>query len=335
MGLQKVQVVDGGFATQLVKHVGESVDGDPLWSARFNYTQPKAILDTHFDFLQGLPQIPPLSCKLQITAVISAGADIIITNTYQASVEGFTQHLDLDEDQSLELIKSTVQLAHLARNQYMSEKVNLETVPLIAGSIGPYGAHLHDGSEYTGSYADYISKETLKKWHRVRMEAVVEAGVDLLAIETIPATLEMEALIELLEEEYPEMKYWLSFQCHNEKEVAHGENFAEACLYLWHNKIINKKNILALGVNCVHPGNVTPLFNSLNGNRGDEMLPLVVYPNSGEIYEVKTGWSGTEDCVPLENYVEEWVALGAKFIGGCCRTNARDIERIKAKVDSL
>lgn len=333
MGLQKVQVVDGGFATQLAKHVGESVDGDPLWSARFNYTQPKAILDTHYDFLQGLSILLFFTSKLQII-IIAAGAAIIITNTYQASVEGFTQHLKLDEDQSLELIKSTVQLAHLARDRYMSENVDLETVPLIAGSIGPYGAHLHDGSEYTGSYADYISRETLKKWHRVRMEAVVEAGVDLLAIETIPATLEMEALVELLEEEYPEMKYWLSFQCRNEREVAHGENFAEACLYLWHNKILNKKNVLALGVNCVSPGFVTPLFTSLNGNR-EEKLPLIVYPNSGEIYDVKTGWTGTEDCAPLENYVEEWVALGAKFIGGCCRTNARDIERIKAKVDSL
>lgn len=53
MGPSKVKVIDGGFATQLTQHVGESVDGDPLWSARFNFTKPKAILDTHFDFLQG------------------------------------------------------------------------------------------------------------------------------------------------------------------------------------------------------------------------------------------------------------------------------------------
>lgn len=250
-------------------------------------------------------------------------------------MEGYGQYLNLDRDQSLELMKSTVHLAHLARDRWLSENANAK-VPMIAASIGPYGAHLHDGSEYTGCYADYVSKETLKKWHRVRIEAVVEAGVDCLAIETIPATLEMEAVIELLQEEYPDMKYWLSFQCKDDKELAHGENFAEACLYLWHNKIFNRKNLLAMGVNCLHPKNVTALFQALNGNRSEEeRIPLIVYPNSGEVYDVVTGWAGKEDCVPLENYVPEWVDLGAKFIGGCCRTYARDIKRIKAKVDEL
>lgn len=59
-------------------------------------------------------------------------------------------------------------------------------IPWIVGSIGPYGAHLHDGSEYTGTYADVVSKDTIKKWHRPRLNAVIEAGVDALAIETIP-----------------------------------------------------------------------------------------------------------------------------------------------------
>lgn len=66
----------------------------------------------------------------------------------------------------------------------------------------------------------------------------------------------------------------------------------------------------------------------------DRKLPLVVYPNSGEVYDVLNGWSGKEDCVPLESYVPEWIELGAKFIGGCCRTYARDIARIRKKVDS-
>lgn len=261
---------------------------------------------------------------------------MIITNTYQASVEGFVQYLDLDEDQSLNLIISTVRLAHLARDRYMAEHPEKEKAPLIAASIGPYGAHLHDGSEYTGNYVDYVSKETLKKWHRVRLEAVVESGVDCLAIETIPALLEMEAILELIQDEYPDIKYWLSFQCRNERELAHGENFAESCLDLWRNKVLHKDNLMAIGVNCLHPKNVTPLFQSLNGNRpAEDRIPLIVYPNSEEVYEVATGWSGKEDCAPLENYVPEWIGLGAKFIGGCCRTYARDIKRIKAKVENL
>ncbi|KAK3708380.1 hypothetical protein QZH41_016639, partial [Actinostola sp. cb2023] len=59
--------------------------------------------------------------------------------------------------------------------------------PIVAGSVGPFGACLYDGSEYTGRYIDHMSVEELKTWHRPRMAALVDAGVDLLALETIPA----------------------------------------------------------------------------------------------------------------------------------------------------
>lgn len=52
MGLTRVLVKDGGFGTQMTVHVGHSVDGDPLWSARFNATNPTAVINTHLDFLQ-------------------------------------------------------------------------------------------------------------------------------------------------------------------------------------------------------------------------------------------------------------------------------------------
>lgn len=210
--------------------------------------------------------------------------------------------------------------------------------PLIIASIGPFGAHLHDGSEYTGSYADYVEAKTITDWHRVRIEACLEAGVDALAIETIPCQMEAEALVEMLCDDYPEVKFWVAFQCKDESTLAHGEDFAEAANAIWdilrERKALDK--CLALGVNCVHPKFVTPLFKSLNGERSaDEQIPLVVYPNSGEVYDVATGWQGREHCVPLENYVPEWTQLGAKIIGGCCRTYARDIRRISEAVHAL
>lgn len=163
------------------------------------------------------------------------------------------EHLDLDEEQSVELIKSTVRLAHLARNKFVAEAKEMpKELPWIVASIGPYGAHLHDGSEYTGEYADVVDAETIRKWHRVRIEAVVEAGVDGFAIETIPCRLEAEALVELMAEEYPDVKYWLSFQCKDEERIAHGENFAETCREIWA-KAKNSTNILAIGTNCVNP----------------------------------------------------------------------------------
>ncbi|XP_017029376.1 homocysteine S-methyltransferase [Drosophila kikkawai] len=317
MGLTRVLVKDGGFGTQMTVHVGNSVDGDPLWSARFNATDPAAIISTHLDFLQN-------------------GADIILTNTYQSSVEGYMEYLELDEEQSIELIRNTVRLAHIAKERYLTECYQAqlavpEGYPLIIASIGPYGAHLHDGSEYTGSYADYVPAKEITDWHRVRIEACLEAGVDALAIETIPCLMEAEALVEMLCDDYPDVKFWVAFQCKDESTLAHGETFAEAANAIW--DLLAERNAqdkcLAIGVNCVHPKFVTPLFKSLNGERGaDEQIPLVVYPNSGEVYDVVNGWQGREHCVPLANYVPEWAGLGAKVIGGCCRTYARDIRHI-------
>lgn len=165
--VERVTVIDGGFSTQLAYHVGSNIDGDPLWSARFNAVDPAAVIQSHLDFLE-------------------SGAEIILTNTYQASVEGYTAHLNLDREQSIDLIKSTVQLAHVARDKFLQTNVECQVKPLIFASIGPYGAHLHDGSEYTGSYATKVSPAAIKKWHKVRIDACVEAGVDGLAIETIP-----------------------------------------------------------------------------------------------------------------------------------------------------
>ncbi|XP_075153887.1 betaine-homocysteine S-methyltransferase-like [Haematobia irritans] len=319
-----VLVKDGGFGTQMTVHVGDAVDGDPLWSARFNYTNPTAIVNTHLDFLQN-------------------GADIILTNTYQTSVEGYVEYLDLDAKQSLELIKKTVRLAHVAKEKYLAEcfeaglRIN-EGFPLIIASIGPYGAHLHDGSEYTGEYADYLPAKEITDWHKARIDACLEAGVDALAIETIPCQMEAEALTEMLCNDYPDVKFWVSFQCKDQKTLAHGEDFVDAALSVW--DIVKEheaqKNCLAIGLNCLHPKYVTPLIKSLNENKSkDEIIPLVVYPNSGEIYDVNKGWMGKEHCIPLAEYVREWVQLGTKIIGGCCRTYARDIRQISETVKTI
>lgn len=315
--MDRVTVLDGGFATQLSVHVGKHIDGDPLWSARFNATNPNAVFKTHLDFLE-------------------AGADCIMTNTYQASIEGYMEYLDLSETESLHLIKATVKLAQMARTKHMAVN-DVQQIPLVVASIGPYGAHLHDGSEYTGEYADYVSGDTIQKWHRPRIDACLEAGVDVLGIETIPCQMEAEAMLEMMTEDYPHVQFWISFQCKDNAHIAHGERFADTANFLWNKaKLLGNDNLLAIGVNCVHPQFVTPLFRSVNEKRpAKERIPLIVYPNSGEVYSVETGWQGKEDCVPLEHYVPQWVELGARFIGGCCRTYARDIERIKQTVNTL
>ena len=93
------------------------------------------------------------------------------------------------------LIKDSVAIASRARSRYLEEvrsQKEFEGLPFIAGSVGPYGACLHDSSEYTGSYVDDVSREEMKAWHRPRMGALLEAGADMLACETIPALVRRE-----------------------------------------------------------------------------------------------------------------------------------------------
>ncbi|KAL9693672.1 hypothetical protein quinque_012957 [Culex quinquefasciatus] len=320
MTSKRIIVIDGGFSTQLATHVGQAtLDKDPLWSSRYNATNPNAVIETHLDFLK-------------------AGADCILTNTYQASIEGYMDFLNLSEEDSIKLIKTAVELAKLARTRYLAEKIENKThkIPWVVGSIGPYGAHLHDGSEYTGAYADTVPYARIQKWHRQRINAVLEAGVDALAIETIPCRKEAEALLELLTTEHPTVRFWVSFQCKDGVNTARGENFAETAAAIWSQaRALKNPNLLAIGVNCLHPVHAVQLLKTVNERRpDDDKIPLIVYPNSGEIWDNGV-WKGEEDCVPLETYVPQFVEYGVKFVGGCCRTTAQDIKRIKKTVINL
>jgi homocysteine S-methyltransferase len=311
--IPKILILDGGFSTQLTSHVGAIVEGDPLWSARYLQTNPKEVINTHLDFLRG-------------------GSDAIMTNTYQASVEGFVKYLNVTPDEGLALIHRAVDLAKTARNIYLEEcqrnSVFVST-PLIIGSIGPYGACLHDGSEYSGNYADTTSVETLREWHAIRLKALVSSGVDLIAFETVPCRKEAEVLVDMLKE-YPTVKAWVSFSCKNGISLVNGENFQETAKKCWD---MNPDQLVAVGVNCCSPTNIAQLFKNFNQDRSTP-IPLITYPNSGEKYISQIGWIEEHSCDGIDTFVQEWLDLGVRYIGGCCRTYATDIMRIKTQVSN-
>lgn len=170
------------------------------------------------------------------------------------------RHLKLTREESIQLMRKSVHLAQEAKDKYI-EKVKSHNgdiepgLPLILGSIGPYGAMLHDGSEYNGSYTEKITKQEIQKWHRTRIDAVLAEGVAGLAVETIPCQKEAEAVTEMLLADYPDVKFWISFQCKDEQTLAHGEDFATAAKSIWDLvKAANAKDrIFGIGLNCVHP----------------------------------------------------------------------------------
>ena len=169
-----VVVLDGAMGTELTAR-GHDLS-DRLWSARVLLTDPGAVEDVHLAYFE-------------------AGATVATTASYQASIEGFAA-AGLDRDAALALIRESVVLARRARDRADSALGPAER--RIAGSVGPYGALLADGSEYRGDYE--LGVQALADFHRPRMEALLEAGADLLAIETIPSVREAEVLVGLVEE---------------------------------------------------------------------------------------------------------------------------------------
>jgi len=289
-------MLDGGLATEMEEN-GADLDDD-LWSAKMLIEAPELIRRVHSGFLR-------------------AGADVIATATYQASFPGF-EKAGYGEGQAEKLMRLSVHLAVLARESFWAQKPNRSNRirPLVAASIGPYGASLHDGSEYHGNYG--LSRQQLLDFHRPRMKVLADTQADLFAFETIPSLLEAEVLLELLRD-FPGRSAWLSFSCKNEKEVCHGELFAD-CV-----KLADRSDqVVGVGLNCTAPRYVSSLLETVINLD----TPLVVYPNSGEQWNPDSNrWSG-DQCQTMP--VGDWYRLGARLIGGCCRTSLDDVSRMRS-----
>ncbi|WP_295672206.1 homocysteine S-methyltransferase [uncultured Mucilaginibacter sp.] len=290
-------ILDGAMATEL-----ESRGADlnhSLWSAKLLTEAPELIKQVHYDYLL-------------------AGADVITTASYQASFEGFAQH-GYSTEQAIKLIQLSSELAFNALEEAM--KVNPRSVtPLVAASVGPYGASLADGSEYRGNYG--VSIEDLKTFHRGRMKVLIETGVDILACETIPCLDEAIALKEVLAE-FPGTQAWISFSCKDDTHVSSGENFSDAV------KLLDQaEQVIAIGINCTAPQYIESLIKIGKANTGKAIL---VYPNKGEVYDdVDKVWlPATTHHAHFIDDAKVWYAAGSTIIGGCCRTTPGDISQLK------
>ncbi len=293
-----ILILDGALATELERRGCDL--RDPLWSAKVLLEAPELIQQVHSDYFR-------------------AGADIAITASYQATVEGFMRR-GLGREESLDLLRRSVRLAVEARDAFWREPANRvdRPRPLVAASVGPYGAFLADGSEYRGDYG--LSEAELMDFHRLRMATLLEAGADLLACETLPCFAEARALTRLLAE-FPDASAWISFSARDDAHLCHGEPLAECAAWL-----DDRPQVVAVGINCTAPRYLPALIRTIRFATGK---PIVVYPNSGETYRADLGrWEGTATCVEFATEAERWYASGARLIGGCCRTTPDHIAEL-------
>ncbi|MFB6624758.1 homocysteine S-methyltransferase [Streptomyces sp. NPDC056374] len=286
-----VLVLDGGLSNQLE---AQGCDlSDALWSARLLADGPEQIEAAH-------------------AAYVRAGARVLITSSYQATFEGFARR-GVDREAAARLLARSVELARAAASD-VGEEV------WVAGSVGPYGAMLADGSEYRGRYG--LSVRELEAFHRPRIEALAAAEPDVLALETVPDATEAEALLRAVEG--CGVPVWLSYTVEGGRTRA-GQDLAEAFAVAAGND-----RVVAVGVNCCEPAEAGPAVELAVAVTGK---PAVVYPNSGERWDARArGWRGGVAFDPAR--AADWAAAGARLIGGCCRVGPATISALAASADA-
>jgi len=278
--------LDGGLSTALENNGNKLTTS--LWTGDLIRSNPAQITKAHLDF-------------------INAGAQIIITSSYQLSYTGCGARGWSEDETNQALIASTL----LAKNAVIESGKDVK----VAASVGPYGASLADGSEYKGNYG--VSKQVLKDFHAKRLEILISTSPDHLALETMPDTFEVEVLLDLLND--CPIPFWISYSCKEGNQTNAGQDFQSA--------VDLAQSAMAVGINCTKPELITDLLRSAKSSK-----PYVVYPNSGRVWDaVKKEWTGSAAVGFNDQLIQEWMEFGAEIIGGCCGIGAAEIAEIKFK----
>ncbi len=280
-----MHLIDGGLSTEL-ERLGARITGE-LWTGRTMLTNPELVLQAHQNFVQ-------------------AGAEIIISASYQLSRQGFEEIglAKLDAESALE---KSVSIAREATDN---------TSCKVAASVGPYGAVLHDGSEYRGDYK--VSQSQLEDFHFERLEVLLGAKPDFLAVETIPNVIEARALSQVLSK--VEIPFWISFTSATEEKLWSGEHIEEAA-----ESVSDLANLIAVGVNCVDPEVVLGATNRINAVT---KKAAIAYPNCGGVWDsAKDAWVGGSRK-QLVDWLPVWESSAIEYLGGCCGTDASDINAL-------
>lgn len=252
-------------------------------------------------------------------------------------------------EQAQDLMRKSVRLAREARDEFGKG--------LVALSMGCYGAVLANGAEYTGEYGSVITIPDLVRFHRERLDILlqgmienaasfkvfvgqqtltavnvtVEPGIDFILFETVPSFMEAQAIRQLVLEDTKLPPVGVSFSCRSEEHVSDGTLLSE-CISVFN----NVPGVFAVGVNCTKPKYIPALVRVLadSNNRNNNEKAILLYPDGGEEWDpVARSWN-FEQKVPIDVFgtsMAEWdkVAGTRMILGGCCGTGPRHIASIR------
>ena len=308
-------ILDGGFATQ-AEFYGANINNNPLWASKLLYSNTKLIKKIHKDYLKN-------------------GSDIIISSSYQASIDGFKKEYGLSYQKCAEIMGKSIDLACESVLEVSKEMSRDMDSYIVVISIGCFGVTLHNGSEYDGNYLDKTHQD-IRQYYTEKIGCFINNKLFnscniIYGFETIPRLDEVGIICDLMNEY--KISGYISLCCQNGSQLCDGNKVTHAIKTILNN---NKYGyIIGIGFNCLHPKFVSNLIlttkNLLQSNK-DTHISIIVYPNSGEKWDgINKKWIENTQMTndQFTDFALQWYANGASIIGGCCRTNPSTIHAIK------
>lgn len=304
----KVTILDGGLGTALEHELGTDVSESPLWSTRAVINSDQTIVNAHRLFIR-------------------AGAKIIETATYQASVPNLVA-AGLSLNDAKETKHKAVKLVQQAKALYPETSGSVR----IALSLGPFGATLRPTQEFLGYYPppygpkafselgpntrsfsnpeeEQEAINALAMFHLDRLLAyhsdpATWNSIDYIAFETVLLKREVKSIRRaiLLLSEYlaqtgeslPFSKpWWISFVCPDEASSL--ENLALEAVDSGSEKLPVPSGI---GINCTSLERLPSLIADLTRTIPrvvSSSMSLVLYPNGGEYDTANQSWAPRND----------------------------------------
>ncbi|EEJ72113.1 homocysteine S-methyltransferase [Lactobacillus ultunensis] len=284
-------ILDGAMSTALEKQ-GIDTNND-LWTA---IALEKDLDKVHMDYFK-------------------AGAQMTITDTYQANVQAFKKH-GYTEEQAEDMIAKAVEIAKQARDDY-EKKTGIHN--FVAASVGSYGAYLARGDEFRGDYK-LTSKQYLN-FHLPRLKVLLKNKPDCLAIETQPKLEEVVAILDWLKANSPQIPVYVSFTLHDTTKISDGTPLKQAM-----QKLNEYNQVFAVGANCFKPFLATAAIDKM---KEFTKKAIIIYPNLGGVYdEFQRNWIPFNAKFDFRKLSQEWYEHGARIIGGCCSTGIKEVGQI-------
>jgi homocysteine S-methyltransferase len=282
---QRVLVADGAMGTMLYAK-GAFINRcyDEL-----NLSLPALVRDVHQEYVR-------------------AGADILETNTFGANRKrlgafGFAEKVKL-------INRAGVRIAREAADKATGDK------PFVAGAVGPLGVHIEPLGPTTMAEARAIFRE--------QIDALMEAGVDLLIFETFQEVGELLAAVDAARESAgPDIVIAAMVTIEDDGTLLGGgstETFTQ---------VLDGFPIDVVGLNCSSGPRV--MLDTLEKMVAVTAKPLAVMPNAG----LPTTVDGRNIylCSPeyMAHYARKFMEMGARIVGGCCGTAPEHIKQMRSE----